>query len=90
MAIDKRHTRKLVKEYYAKQARSEWHRLQQDPYHQIEFIITTHFLEKYLPKHGLILNAGRGPGRYTIELARRGYDVVLLDFVPEMLKVAKR
>jgi len=48
------------------------------------------FLEEYLPKHGLVLDAGGGPGRYTIELAKRGYDVVLLDLVPEMLKLAKK
>jgi len=47
------------------------------------------FLKKYLPKRGLILDAGCGPGRYTIELARLGYDVVLLDFVPELLQIAK-
>jgi len=49
-----------------------------------------HFLEKYLPKHDLVLDAGGGPGRYSIELAKRGHDVVLLDLVPEMLKIAKR
>lgn len=49
-----------------------------------------HFLEKYLPKPGLLLDAGGGPGRYTIELARQHYDVVLLDLVPEMLKLATR
>jgi SAM-dependent methyltransferase len=53
-------------------------------------MLTMHFLKKYLPKQGLILDAGGGPGRYTIELARRGYDIVLLDLVPEMLKTAKK
>jgi ubiquinone/menaquinone biosynthesis C-methylase UbiE len=90
MKIDEKHTKELVKDYYTKQASCEWRRLQQDPYHQTEYIITMHFLKKYLPKHGLVLDAGGGPGRYTIELARRGYDVILLDFVPEMLKVARR
>jgi ubiquinone/menaquinone biosynthesis C-methylase UbiE len=33
---------------------------------------------------------GEGPGRYTIELAKQGYDVVLLDIAPEMLKIAKK
>lgn len=61
----------------------------QDPYHQIEFIVTNYFLEKYLPGSGLVLDAGGGPGRYTIELAKRGYDMVLLDLV-EMLELAKR
>jgi hypothetical protein len=43
-----------------------------------------HFLEKYLPKKGLVLDAGGGPGRYTIELAKKGYDVVLLRFPGHM------
>lgn len=48
-----------------------------------------HFLEKYLPKNGIVLDAGGGPGRYTIELAKKGYDVVLFDMVPELLDLAK-
>jgi len=49
-----------------------------------------HFLNKYLPERGLILDAGGGPGRYTIELAKQGYSMVLLDLVPEMLRLAER
>ena len=90
MKIDEKQVEEIVKEWFAKTAPYEWRRLQRDPYHQIEFIVTTHFLEKYLPKHGLVLDAGGGPGRYTIELAKRGYEVVLLDLVPEMLKLAKK
>jgi ubiquinone/menaquinone biosynthesis C-methylase UbiE len=37
----------------------------------------------------LILDAGGGPGRYTIELAKMGYDVVLLDLTPKLLEIAK-
>jgi len=48
------------------------------------------FLKKYLPKKGLILDAGGGPGRYTIELTKKGYDIVLLDLVKENLKFAKK
>ena len=80
---------KMVKEWYAKNAEYEWQRLVQDPYHQIEFIVTMHFLKKYLPKNGLVLDAGGGPGRYAIELAKKGYDVILLDLVPELLELAK-
>jgi ubiquinone/menaquinone biosynthesis C-methylase UbiE len=49
-----------------------------------------HFLDKYLPESRLILDAGGGPGRYTIELAKKGYDVVLLDLSPECLKLARK
>jgi ubiquinone/menaquinone biosynthesis C-methylase UbiE len=48
-----------------------------------------HFLKKYLPKKGLVLDAGGGPGRYTIELAKLGYDIVLLDLTPKMLDIAR-
>lgn len=81
---------KLVKEWFAKTADYEWKRLKQDAYHQLEFIVTNHFLEKYLPKKGLVLDAGGGPGRYTIELAKKGYEVILLDLVKEMLDAAKK
>jgi len=90
MENDNKQVEEIVKKWFTKTARYEWRRLRQDPYHQVEFIITMHFLEKYLPKQGLVLDAGGGPGRYTIELAKRGYDVALLDFVPKMLKLAKR
>jgi len=90
LEFEKNKVEDTVKQWFSQKANVEWRRLGRDPYHQIEFLVTMHFLEKYLPKQGLVLDAGGGPGRYTIELAKRGYDVVLLDLVPEMLKLAKR
>lgn len=46
-------------------------------------------MDKYLPEGGLILDAGGGTGIYTIELAKRGYDVILLDYSSENLEAAK-
>jgi SAM-dependent methyltransferase len=83
-------TETLVKEYYTGQVRKEWQRLVRDAYHRLEFMTTLHFLEKYLPPQGLILDAGGGPGRYTLELARRGYQIVLLDMTPANLEFARR
>jgi len=80
----------LVKDYYTTQVHDEWRRLIQDAYHRLEFQTTLHFLEKYLPEKGLILDAGSGPGRYTLELARRGYQVVMLDLTPANLAFARR
>jgi len=89
-SVDERYVTEKVKEYYRKDAKHEKERLQQDPYHTIEFTVTSHFLEKHLPGCGLVLDAGGGPGTYTVELAKRGYDVVLLDLTPELLRIAKR
>lgn len=80
----------LIREYYAKDSKKEWKRLVSDPFHRLEFDTTMIFLKKYLPKKGFILDAGGGPARYTIELAKLGYDAILLDLVPEMLQIAKR
>lgn len=80
----------LVKEFYTAQVYKEWRRLVRDAYHRLEFETTLHFLEKYLPPDGLILDAGGGPGRYTLELARQGYQVVLLDMTPANLEFASR
>jgi ubiquinone/menaquinone biosynthesis C-methylase UbiE len=68
----------------------EWKRLERDAYHRLEFNTSAHFLKKYLPSDGLVLDAGGGPGRYTIHLAKMGYNVVLLDFTPELLDKARR
>ena len=60
----------------------EWNRLVKDAYNALEFLVTMHYLRKYLPETGKVLDAGGGPGRYALELCRAGYDVVLLDIDP--------
>lgn len=50
-----------------------------DAYHSLEFLVTMPYLRKYLPETGKVSDAGGGPGRYTLELCRAGYDVLLLD-----------
>lgn len=63
---------KYGKGMVCKDGRAESGAVYRDPYHQIEFNVTMHLLKKYLPKEGLVLDAGGGPGRYTIELAKQG------------------
>jgi SAM-dependent methyltransferase len=57
---------------------------------RIEYMITTHFLNRYLPESGLILDAGSGPGRYALDLARKGYRVVIFDLLDEMLLLGQQ
>jgi len=80
----------LVRDFYARTAAREWRRLVKSPFHRLELETTLRFLERHLPPSGLVLDAGGAPGRYTIELARRGYEVVLLDLTPENLALARR
>ena len=78
-----------VSKHYSQEGIREWRRLFRNPYHRLEFDTTVHFLNRHLPKNGLILDAGGGPGRYTIQLAKRGYDMVLLDLSPKLLEIAE-
>jgi ubiquinone/menaquinone biosynthesis C-methylase UbiE len=80
----------LVKNYYTGQVQKEWRRLIRDAYHRLEFDTTLHFLKKHFPKKGLILDAGGGPGRYTVTLAGQGYDMIMLDMTPANVEFAKR
>lgn len=86
----------LVKDFYTANASNEWKRLVRDAYHRLEFETTAYFLEKYLPpapksgSGGLDLDAGGGPGRYTIWLAQHGYEPILLDLTPANLALARR
>jgi 2-polyprenyl-3-methyl-5-hydroxy-6-metoxy-1,4-benzoquinol methylase len=81
-------SRQQVRSYYSEMREEEWRRLARDPYHRLEFDTTMHFFKEYSPRKGLVLDAGGGPGRYTLELAKLGYEVVLLDLTPELLGIA--
>lgn len=81
--------REAVKKYYVESGLGEWERLTRHPYKRLEFDTTMFFLKQHLPAKGLVLDAGGGPGRYTIELAKLGYDVTLLDLTREMLEIAR-
>jgi ubiquinone/menaquinone biosynthesis C-methylase UbiE len=79
-----------VAEIYNANPEYEWDRLIRDPYHTLEFLVNMHHLQNNLPSDGLVLDAGGGPGRYTIELCRLGYDVVLLDISSGCIEFAEK
>ena len=74
---------------YDSNPQREWERLARDPYHSLEFLVTRHYLQKHLPPSGKILDAGGGAGRYSLELCRAGYKVVLLDISSGLIALAR-
>jgi len=79
-----------VRARYAGKASQEWDRLTATPITRIEYLITSHQLQRHLPLSGVILDAGSGPGRYAIDLASRGYRVATFDLLREMLQLGRQ
>lgn len=71
-----------VRDYYEQQVDREWYRLTR---HRIEFAVTLRALRDELQPKTRILDAGGGPGRYSVALAGAGHLVTLLDLAPRML-----
>ncbi len=81
-----------VRASYDQEPEREWRRLEGGAQARLEYVVTCHALERHLPPptppcH--LLDAGGGPGRYTLALARRDYRMTLLDLSPALLDLAR-
>ncbi|WP_158056283.1 class I SAM-dependent methyltransferase [Halorussus halophilus] len=78
-------------QYYDAFADGEWERLERDPVTRLEFENTIDYLAENLPDSGRILDAGGGPGRYSVWLAEQGaeYEVEHLDLSAEQVRIAR-
>jgi len=53
--------------------------------HQLEHELTWRYLDQYLPSRGSILEVGAATGTYTLELAKRGYNLTSVDLSATLL-----
>lgn len=76
-----------VQTLYDTSRNDEWDRLEQ---HRMEYHVTLTTILKYLPPApARVADIGGGPGRYSLELARHGYQVTLIDLSPGLLEIAQ-
>lgn len=61
-------------------------RLDREP---LEFMINFHHIKNNLPAQGHILDNGAGPGKYSMELAKLGYQMTLTDLTPRLVDIAR-
>ena len=57
---------------------------------QLEYFITMNYVDKYIKSGDKILEIGAGTGKYSIALAKNGYDVTAVELVESNLEVLKK
>lgn len=87
-SIEQMDRTEIINEFYSRI--SEDVRLEKSRQGQLEYFITMNYIHKFL-KHGdRVLEIGAGTGRYSIALAREGYDVSSVELVENNLSVLKK
>lgn len=76
-------------QYYDEIGIDEWERLEQNPVSRLEYDRTVSMLDAHLPQEGRVLDAGGGPGRYSIWLAEHGFEVEHMDMSSEQVQIAR-
>jgi len=77
-----------VREYYDHNVETEWGRLD-SPLGRIELRSTLRLIDTYFPTGSRVCDLGSGPGRYSLELARRGDRVTLVELSEGLLQRAR-
>jgi len=79
-----------TKEFYNTYGEWEWSRLETAPYGRLQAIIHSDFIQRYVKPRDRVLDAGSGPGRFSILATRIGAKVSLLDISPVQLNLARQ
>ena len=58
--------------------------------HQLEYDLTWRYLEQYLPAEGSFLEIGTATGKYTLEMAKRGYMLTAVDMSAKLLEKCRK
>ena len=76
-----------IAEFYGSNPEGEHSRLER---HQLEYDLTWRYLNQYLPSQGTILEVGAATGRYTLELAKRGYTLTAVDLSAALIEKCRK
>ncbi len=79
-----------VRSFFDNAGMQEWERLERTLQGRIMYQIHKHFLDKYVPEGACVLDAGCGPGRFSLDLARRNARLTLVDLSQTQLDLARQ
>lgn len=79
-----------TRRFYDAYGEREWARLERSAYFRLEAITHTDFIRRYVKAGDKVLDAGSGPGRFSILMTEIGAAVTVLDISPEQLSLARQ
>lgn len=65
-------------------------RLNKSRHGQLEYLTTMNYIHRYLKQKDKVLEIGAGTGRYSIALAKEGYEVKAIELVENNVEIMKR
>ena len=65
-------------------------RLSRSRHGQLEYLTTMKYIHQFLPEKANIIEIGAGTGRYSIALAKEGYDVTAIELVKSNLEFLRQ
>lgn len=80
---------KYTESFYDAYAGLEWSRMEATAYGRLKAIIHDDFIKRYIKAGNRVLDAGSGPGRFSISMAKLGARVTVLDISGNQLKLAR-
>ena len=79
--------KKIIEQHYNNYEEDE--RFNRGRFSQVEYLTTLKYILKFAKKGCKILEIGAGTGRYSIELAKLGYNVTAIELVDKNLTILK-
>lgn len=90
MPVTGRFDAEYVAAFFDAYGRREWDRHDASPAARVSFTLHVELLAEFVRGGDLVLDAGAGPGRFTIELARLGARVHVGDISPGQLELNRQ
>ena len=85
--MDLSYDREQTARAYDAYGEKEWARHDTAPFNRVSFEIHRHYLERFIRPGDRVLEAGAASGRFTVELARLGARIVVVDISPGQLEL---
>lgn len=76
--------------FFEEYGEREWLRFEDGRTSPISLAVHAHYLRRFVGARDRVLDAGAGPGRFTVELARLGATITVADLSPGQLELNRR